>query len=370
VGDVTIGDSAVGQARRGDRSAWRALVDQHLGLVHAICRGHGLRPEAAADVNQVVWLQLVEHLSRIRTPEAIGGWIAATTRSQCLGSRRAADRSGYAVADIGFGLVSTRGDGNGHGAGNGHNGHDRSGTNGHEIGFSPNGNSPKSNRHGLVPAAAQGQDVSAAFARIGAHCQRLLRLAVTEPGPSAEDISAALDVAVDDVDPSCQRCLDRLRRLVSATAGSDAVAAELAHLVASREPVPAGWSDAADVAFAWLVVDAEAAARVYDSVTGDGMQEVRHVRFSARVRPRERDGARERDAGGVEVALGSNGDEVLLSGRLTTGRSDPVTVLWPGGERTVIADETGSFRVHGLPVAPLCVHVAGPDPLKTGWMLP
>jgi DNA-directed RNA polymerase specialized sigma24 family protein len=382
---VTTGGSAVDRARHGDRAAWRALVDQHLGLVHAICRGHGLRPEAAAEVNQVVWLQLVEHLSRIRAPEAIGGWIAATARSQCLGPRRTADRSGYAVADIGFGLVDARGDGNGHGAGNGHehgsgnghgpgNGHDRSGTNGHGNwnGVDPNGNS-NGNGRGPVPPAAQGQDVAAAFARLGAHCQRLLRLAVIEPAPSAEDISAALDIPTDEVDPACQRCLDRLRRLVSATAGADAVAAELADLVASREPVPAGWSDAADVAFAWLVIDAGAAARVYDSVTGDGMQEVHHVRFSARDSARDRDGARDRArerAAGVELALDSNGDEVLLSGRLTTGRSDPVTVLWPGGERTVIADETGSFRVHGLPVAPLCVHVAGPDPLKTGWMLP
>jgi DNA-directed RNA polymerase specialized sigma24 family protein len=365
---VTVGGSAVDRARRGDRAAWRALVEQHLGLVHAICRGHGLRPEAAADVNLVVWLQLVENLSGIRRPEAIGGWIAATTRAHCLSSRRVADRSGYAAADIGFGLVGTNGNGNT--GRNGHNGHGRSdidvsgnGVSGNDVG--PNGNGHGPARHPL----AQGHGVAAAFSRIGAHCQRLLRLAVTEPHPSADDISAALDVPVDEVDPACQRCLDRLRRLVPATAGPDAVAAELAHLVASREPVPAGWSDAADVAFAWLGIDAEAAARVYDSVTGDGVHEVRHVRFSARSRDRDRDRDGDRDSG-VELALDANGDEVLLSGRLSTRRSDPVTVLWPGGERTVIADETGSFRVHGLPVAPLCVHVAGPDPLKTGWMLP
>jgi DNA-directed RNA polymerase specialized sigma24 family protein len=344
---VTAGHSAVDRARHGDRDAWRALVGQHLGLIHAICRGHGLSPAAAADVNLVVWLQLVEHLSRIRSPEAIGGWIAATTRSQCLGPRRAADRSGYAAADIAFGQPSTT-NGNGRANGNGQ----------------ANGNgSAQRNGNGHHPPSVRGQDVAAAFARIGAHCQRLLRLAVTVPRPSAEDISAALDLPAGEVDPACRRCLDRLRRLVAAE--PDAVVAELERLVAGSEPVPSDWWAAAEVAFAWLGVDAAAATRVYDSVTVDGMQEVRHVRFSVAGA-----GAGKARHEGVELVVDSNGDEALLAGRLMSGRSEPVTAWWPTGERTVIADETGGFRFHDLPVAPLCVVVAGAEPLKTGWVLP
>src|SRR5262245_62231501 len=83
----------VTRARDGDERAWADLVQRYLGMVHAICRGYRLSGADAAGVNQVVWLRLVEHLGRIRTPEAVGGWIAATARNECLRVLRAPDRS-------------------------------------------------------------------------------------------------------------------------------------------------------------------------------------------------------------------------------------------------------------------------------------
>ena len=85
---VAVGD-LVSRAREGDEAAWDDLVERYVGMVHAICRGHHLASDDAADVNQVVWLRLVEHLDRIRTPDAVGGWIAATTRNECLRVLRA-----------------------------------------------------------------------------------------------------------------------------------------------------------------------------------------------------------------------------------------------------------------------------------------
>jgi hypothetical protein len=124
-----------------------------------------------------------------------------------------------------------------------------------------------------------------------------------------------------------------------------------------------------------LAIDAVAAQRVYDSTiaTGrellaaggrdrsafPGVQELRRIRFSA---PHE----------GVELAVDTKGDEVLLSGRLTSGRPATVTVRWPGGEQTAPTDLDGTFRCHALPVEPLSLQAttAAGESLKTGWILP
>jgi len=79
-------------AMRGDQRCWDDLVERFLPLVSAIIARHRLRGHDADDVNQTVWLSLVEHLGELREPRALPGWIATTTRHECLraikGSRR------------------------------------------------------------------------------------------------------------------------------------------------------------------------------------------------------------------------------------------------------------------------------------------
>jgi RNA polymerase sigma factor (sigma-70 family) len=71
-------------ARSGDAAAWDALVDRYLPLVTAVIRRLRLPPADADDVNQTVWLRLVEHLDRIREPRALPGWLATTARNEGL----------------------------------------------------------------------------------------------------------------------------------------------------------------------------------------------------------------------------------------------------------------------------------------------
>jgi RNA polymerase sigma factor (sigma-70 family) len=70
-------------AGTGDEQAWGELVDRFAPLVHSVIRSYGLNRADAADVNQTVWLRLVEHLSRLREPTALAGWLATTTRHEC-----------------------------------------------------------------------------------------------------------------------------------------------------------------------------------------------------------------------------------------------------------------------------------------------
>ncbi len=166
------------RARDGDPDAWGDLVERYLGMVHAICRGYHLGADDAADVNQVVWLRLVEHLGRIRSPDAVGGWIAATTRNECVRVLRAQGRT-LLVDDADL------------------EGCD--GLGGIDVGL-------------LV--YERDRSLMAAFACLDDRCQRLLRLLMTEPRPSYGEIGAALDMPVGSIGPTRARCLDQVRRMI------------------------------------------------------------------------------------------------------------------------------------------------------------
>ena len=73
-------------AAEGDRRAWEGLVDQYSRLIWAITRDFKLVESDAADVAQVTWLRLLEHIDRIEHPDRVGSWLAATARNECLRS--------------------------------------------------------------------------------------------------------------------------------------------------------------------------------------------------------------------------------------------------------------------------------------------
>jgi RNA polymerase sigma factor (sigma-70 family) len=77
-------DELVRAARAGDAAAWDALVDRYLPLVTAVIRRLRLSAADADDVNQTVWLRLVEHLDSLREPKALPGWLATTARNEGL----------------------------------------------------------------------------------------------------------------------------------------------------------------------------------------------------------------------------------------------------------------------------------------------
>jgi hypothetical protein len=56
-------------------------------------------------------------------------------------------------------------------------------------------------------------------------------------------------------------------------------------------------------------------------------------------------------------------------GRVVPGRSVDVVALWPEGRRETASDDRGTFRFDELPRRPLCVHVTGEHPVKTGWII-
>jgi RNA polymerase sigma factor (sigma-70 family) len=77
-------DDLVHAARAGSQDAWNALVDRFLPLVTAVIARYRLSAADADDVNQTVWLRLVENLETIREPRAVPGWLVTTSKNESL----------------------------------------------------------------------------------------------------------------------------------------------------------------------------------------------------------------------------------------------------------------------------------------------
>lgn len=83
----------VAAVRGGDQAAWNRLVHRFAPLVGSVCRKFGLDQHDREDVAAGVWLRLLERLHTLREPAALPGWIATTTRNECLALLRTRRRT-------------------------------------------------------------------------------------------------------------------------------------------------------------------------------------------------------------------------------------------------------------------------------------
>jgi len=81
----------VARCRKGEEAAWNELVERFSRYIYAICsQGFRLGLDDAEDVFQEVFARAYEHLSRLRTDEAVRPWLAQLTRRLCIDRIRAA----------------------------------------------------------------------------------------------------------------------------------------------------------------------------------------------------------------------------------------------------------------------------------------
>jgi RNA polymerase sigma factor (sigma-70 family) len=174
---VVIG--LVACARDGDVRAWDALVERYAPLIGSICRKYRLGHADADDVSQSVWLHLVGQLDKIREPAALAGWLATTTRRECVRLVRAAHGPHAVVYALDAeNLADERADA----------------------------------AEQEVLAAERHAALRAAFGHLPPDCQRLVaELTADPPAPYAE-ISTRLAMPVGSIGPTRSRCLDRMRR--------------------------------------------------------------------------------------------------------------------------------------------------------------
>ena len=180
-------------AGNGDAQAWDVLVERFAPLIWSICRRYQLNGVHADDVGQNVWLQLVAHLDRIRDPAALAGWLATTTRRECLQVLRAARRP-------------------------------------HTLGRVLDTENIPDNQTGIAEhellLAERHAALREAFARLPPKWQRLIALLIEDPPVPYVEISATLGIPVGSIGPTRSRCLDKLRcdpaiaGLINAEAGT------------------------------------------------------------------------------------------------------------------------------------------------------
>lgn len=185
------------RAAEGDGRAWERLVGQFSRLVWAVTRDFKLMESDAADVAQITWLRLLEHINRIEQPERVGSWLATTARNECLRSLAARKKMMLADQDGAFEDIASRGP---------------------DI------------DEGLL-AAERAESVRDALSCLPRRWQQLLQLLMADPPVSYTEISDQLGLPIGSIGPTRARCLARLRKHLQA---SDARPARRSAVAAAR----------------------------------------------------------------------------------------------------------------------------------------
>ena len=177
--DDSLVSDLVARAKNGDKQAWDALVERYAPLIWSICRRHRLGRADADDIGQSVWLRLVDHLDRVREPAALPGWIATTTRRECVRVLSAAQGPHATVYALDVESLPDQ----------------RAGTAGQEL-----------------LAAERHAALREAFSQLPSHGQQLIALLIADPPMPYADISAQLGIPVGSIGPTRSRYLDKMRR--------------------------------------------------------------------------------------------------------------------------------------------------------------
>jgi RNA polymerase sigma factor (sigma-70 family) len=167
----------VNRVGEGDQNAWNELIERYAPLVWSICARCELSREDVDDVAQSVWLALMENIGSLREPAALPGWLATTTRRECIRVLGAAHRR------------------------------DLDGPEGEE----PPGLAGPTIEQELI-VAERNAALRAAFAELQRGCHELLSMLISDPPRSYAEISATLGIPVGSIGPTRARCLAQLRR--------------------------------------------------------------------------------------------------------------------------------------------------------------
>lgn len=82
--DELTDDDLIERCRDGSAAAWSTLVRRYQRLIYTIPRRAGLDEASAADVFQVSFQRLFEHLDRIDDPGRVRAWLVTTAKRETL----------------------------------------------------------------------------------------------------------------------------------------------------------------------------------------------------------------------------------------------------------------------------------------------
>ncbi|HXE42318.1 MAG TPA: sigma-70 family RNA polymerase sigma factor [Candidatus Baltobacteraceae bacterium] len=79
-------------ARDNSETAFAALVERHLGLVHSVALRHTVNPQHAQDITQAVFIILAKKANRLARHTVLPGWLYHTARLTAANFQRAETR--------------------------------------------------------------------------------------------------------------------------------------------------------------------------------------------------------------------------------------------------------------------------------------
>jgi RNA polymerase sigma factor (sigma-70 family) len=172
---------ALRRAQQGDADALAEVVRELNPLLWQVARSQGLSADDAADVVQTAWLELVRHLRKIESPQAVTAWLVSVTRRE---SWRVRDR-----------LRSRR-----------HEGADAL--------------DDVADGHAAIPDVLAEADrhhvLWRHLQRLSERCRTLLRIIAFVDRPDYAAVSQALGMPRGSIGPTRGRCLAKLRELLLA----------------------------------------------------------------------------------------------------------------------------------------------------------
>jgi len=170
----------VARAAGSDKDAWDEIVERYAPLVWSICVRFRLSAADIEDVGQTVWCGLYEQLGKLREPAALPGWLATTTRRECMQVLKVSNRYEPFGGEPEDSVLAAEAD---------------PGPVEEEV--------LRAERHALLRRA---------LAELPEGCRRLVTLLASDPPLSYPEISARLGIPQGSIGPMRGRCLERLRQ--------------------------------------------------------------------------------------------------------------------------------------------------------------
>ena len=167
-------------AKGGSEDALGQITAELSPLLWHVARAAGLGADDAEDVVQTAWERLLSHLSEIRAPRALIGWLVVTTKHEAWRIRSSGRRQRPADQE----WLTTIPD-------------QAAGT------------------EERIVLDEQQRALWRAVGRLSAQCQELLRIVAFVPRPDYQSVSAALGMPVGSIGPTRGRCLAKIRALLA-----------------------------------------------------------------------------------------------------------------------------------------------------------
>jgi RNA polymerase sigma factor (sigma-70 family) len=187
--DVTLAD-LVDAVRAGCPGAWRVVVARFDGHLHAVARGYGLDGATADDAVQQTWLAAITHLTALREPAALAGWLRRIVHRECLRAVNRASREVPVVEqDLGDPVSPAY------------------------VALRPG--SPEQPEDGAIHREEIAALREAVRRRLSAREQDLMAMLTDSSEHSYTEISRALGLPVGSIGPTRARCIAKLRPLLA-----------------------------------------------------------------------------------------------------------------------------------------------------------